>query len=211
MLNSPKYIVLHTSDVSYKKISDQFVSINRYHRDVTQFPVSTLGYYTGYHVLVTGEKVYKCRLDSDEGAHCNQGYDGFTVYQPENKSTWPKGVLSMNFQSLSICFGGDGDIEYPTAMQYALMQKQVWDWQDKYKISNENVFFHRKFSPVKTCPGSLLNQEWLNKFLERPVPVVIPPKPVENMCVAQEKEIAKLKEQLAWYDKLLTWFFSKIA
>ena len=83
--------------------------------------------------------------------------------------------------------------------------------QDKYKISNENVFFHRKFSPVKTCPGSLLNQEWLNKFLERPVPVVIPPKPVENMCVAQEKEIAKLKEQLAWYDKLLTWFFSKIA
>lgn len=192
--NNPKYILIHCSDVSYKVCADQFYSINKYHRDERGFPRSSLGLYVGYHYLITGEQEYLCRIDTEEGAHCNQHLNG----------------LSMNFQSIGVCIGFDGDIEFPTSMQYALLQKRVWALQDKWGIKNENVRFHREFATTKTCPGSLITQAWLDELLKRPVPVILPPKPVENMCVVQDKEIAELKRKLSWYDKfrdsLMQWF-----
>lgn len=189
MLNSPKYILLHCSDVSYTKIFDQFQSINNYHKE-RGFPISSLNYFIGYHRLITGDKNYQCRLDVDEGSHCNQKVNG----------------VSMNFQSLSVCVGFDGDIEYPTAMQYALLQKQIWAWQDTWKIPNENVTFHRDYYAFKTCPGMLITPEWLATLLKRPMTTSIPPKPIESMCISEKAEITELKRQLSWYDKLLSWF-----
>lgn len=194
--NNPKYIVVHCSDVSSKDQYDQYQSINTYHRDVRKFPASSLGVCIGYQHLITGGRDYLCRQDTDEGAHCNQGFDGTIVYQPgpvDNQHLgWPPGTVSMNFQSLGICIGIAGDIEDVPDWAYTLLQSRIWAWQDKYAISNDKVFFHRKFNVQKTCPGSRITQAWLDELLTRPVvptlstPIVIPTYP----CT-EEHEIIK--------------------
>ncbi len=181
MKNNPKYIIIHCTDCSYKSIPDQFIACNGWHKD-RSFPLSSLGYYIGYQRLITGEKNYQCRLDTDEGAHCNQQLNG----------------LSMNFQSLGICMGFDGDIEFPTPVQHDLLKKQVQEWQDQYGIPNENVYFHRHFATEKTCPGNLITDAWLAAILQRDI---IPPK--ENQCIAEKAVIAEQQKQLDWYGKLI--------
>jgi hypothetical protein len=197
--NTPKYLVIHSSDVSYLANGDQFKSINAYHRDVRGFPQSTLGFYVGYHDLFTGGRRYKCKEEWEVGAHCNQGYDGVNIYPPASGK-----AQSMNYQSVGLCIGFDGDIELPPAIEYGLLQKRVWELQDKYKITDDRVFFHRKFALNKTCPGTLITSKWLSDLLKRPVPIVIPPKP-DTTCTAQNAEIADLKR--TWYEKLLSFFF----
>lgn len=193
MKNNPNTIIIHCTDYPRSKMADQFVACDGWHKD-RDFPLSSLGYYTGYQRMITGDKNYQARLDTDEGAHCNQKVNG----------------LSMNFQSLGICMGLDGDIELPTTMEYALLQKQVWAWQDQYNISNEQVKFHRFYATEKTCPGSLITDAWLKELLRRPVAVVaIPPKPPENMCIAQEKVIEEQKQKLAWYEQIFQWIATR--
>lgn len=162
--NVPKYIVFHCSDTSYAISKSQFNQINNYHRDERGFPRSSLGFYVGYHKLVTAGKVYTARLDSDEGAHCNQVRDG----------------LSMNFQSLGICLGFDGDVEMPTLADAIMVRDEIWKWQDLYNIPTTHIFFHRDFAKDKSCPGRLITREWLENLLRRekvaiPTP---PPAPV---------------------------------
>jgi hypothetical protein len=159
-MNTPKYIIVHCSDTSYAISKSQFNQINNYHRDERGFPRSSLGFYVGYHKLITGGKVYQARLDSDEGAHCNQVRNG----------------MSMNFQSLGICIGFDGDIEMPTLADAIMMRDEVWAWQDKYNIPTTNILFHRDFAKDKTCPGSLITREWLENLLRR-TKVAIPTPP----------------------------------
>lgn len=184
-MNNPRYIVIHCTDVSYRTAYNQFNSVNIYHRDVRDFPISSHGYYVGYHVLITGDTLYECRKDTDEGAHCNQRVNG----------------ISMNFQSLGVCVGFDGDIEMPTPRQYELLQRQVWAWQDKYKIPNENVKFHRVYATDKTCPGSLITDAWLKDLLKRPAPVV--EKPEDSKCAALEKIIIEQKGIIANLQELV--------
>lgn len=209
--NNPKYLILHCSDVSYSTNPDQLISIDRYHRDERGFPKSSLNFWCGYHYLITGEKEYQCRADTDEGAHCNQGYDGVKVYQPGTYDNTK--IKSMNFQSIGICVGFDGDIEYPTPIQYGLLQKRIWTLQDRYGIPDCNVKFHRDFATSKTCPGSLITDQWLATLLIRPIETPIPPKPIERTCVAEEAQIKELKERLKWYeilrDALYQFFFRK--
>lgn len=193
MKNNPKYIICHCTDYPRSKMPDQFLACNNWHKD-REFPLSSLGYYIGYHRLITGEKNYQARLDNDEGAHCNQQVNG----------------LSLNFQSLGVCVGFDGDIEPLTSMEYALLQKQVWDWQDLYKIPNENVKFHRFYATEKTCPGSLITDAWLKTLLTRPVVVTnISLKPIENMCISQEMEIKELKAKITWFQEIFNWITEK--
>lgn len=171
MKNTPKFLIIHGSDASYRKIPDQFLSINDWHAQ-RGFPVSDTGYFVGYHKVITGDKIYTARRDDEVGAHCNQH----------------EGGVSVNFQSIGICMGFDGDIEMPTPKMYELLQKEVWAYQDKYKIPNDRVRFHRYYAP-KTCPGSLITAQWLSDLLKRPEPIAI--KPESNMCMAQEKVIAE--------------------
>ncbi len=186
--NTPKYILIHCTDHPRSKIFDQFVSCNQWHKD-RGFPISSKGLYIGYHRLITGDKNYECRADTDEGAHCNQQVNG----------------VLLNVHSLGVCIGFDGDVEEMTAMEYALLQKQIFEWQDKYKITDDNVRFHRDFAVGKTCPGSIITKAWLKNLLVRPVVFQAPEKPVENMCIAQEKIIAEQKEKLAWYESIFQW------
>lgn len=196
-MNISRYVVIHCSDISYRKEFDQFNNINSYHKN-RGFPKSSLGIFVGYHALITGDKVYNCKEDTDVGAHCNQGYDGSKVY-PAGSGL----ALSMNYQSLGVCVGFDGDIEMPTAKQYELLQAQVWAWQDRYLIPNERVFFHRKFATGKTCPGSLITVQWLKDLLTRPKPII---EEKDRQCVDIEPLIEKKKR---WYNNLMSFIRSQ--
>lgn len=152
MKNNPKYIILHTSDVSEKTLYNQLSSINAYHRDIKHFSKSSLGYYVGYQWLITGGKEYQCRLDTEEGAHCNSKVDG----------------ISLNLQSIGICVGFDGDIELPSAIHRELLADLIKKKMKEYNIPRERVKFHRDFTPSKTCPGSLFTQNYLDSLLYEP-------------------------------------------
>ena len=181
-----KSIIIHCSDVSEKLIANQFDSVNRYHRDDRKFPVSSLGIYVGYNSFITGGKNYKCRDDFEIGCHCNQEMD-------DKGNIYPYGslkALSMNIQSFGVCVGFDGDIETMSDVHYELLKKQVWEWQDKYNIPNEKVFFHRKFATDKTCPGKLLTDSWLAKLLNRGNII-----PTES-CMSEMKVIETQKQQI---------------
>lgn len=163
-MNHPAYIVIHCTDVSFQKLRDQLNSVNQYHRS-QNFPLSRLGHYVGYHSLITGGKNYRTKLDSEEGAH-TKGH---------------------NLESLGVCVGFDGDVEYPHPDDYILLQKQVWDWQKMYSIPDERVVFHRHFNTSKTCPGSLLDVAWLTRLLH-PTPNAKPEDQEEK-----QKEILQVK------------------
>lgn len=170
--NKPTMIVLHCSDVSWKLIRDQFTNVNSYHKS-EGFNLSSLGFYVGYHHLVTGGKDYKCKEDDEVGCHTNQVVNG----------------VSVNLQSIGICCGFDGDSELPHPVDYVIYQKLVWDYQDKYKIPNSQVYFHRHFNMAKTCPGSLCTDAWLATLLTRPLPAPVVAKPADQ-CAKQEAIIA---------------------
>ena len=192
MTNNVKWIIIHGTDYAKSVLPDQFIACNGWHKD-RRFPVSSLGYFTGYHRLITGRKNYQARLDTDEGSHCNQQVNG----------------ISLNFQSLGVCVGFDGDIEQMDVVEYDLLQKQVWAWQDQYGITNEYVKFHRFFSPQKTCAGSLLGDTWLKTLLTRPIATPIVPKPPESMCIAEEKIITEQKAKISWLEQFIAWVSSR--
>ncbi len=182
MLNKPKYILVHCTDVSEKTIWDQFVSVNKYHQS-REFSKSRLGYYVGYHRLITGGKNYKAREDDEEGCHCNTSQDG----------------LTMNLQSLGICIGFDGDIEHPNPAHYKLAREQILAWKKQYNIPDLYIKFHRDFTPYKSCPGSLIKRGWLNELLEEdPETPFKPPSQQE-----QQDALINIQEQLGILQKLV--------
>lgn len=129
MENKPVKILIHGTDASYRVIPDQFNACNQWHKE-RDFPLSRRGFYIGYHRLYTGGKRYICRDFDEVGAHCNTQLNG----------------LSLNYQSIGLAVGFDGDIEQMPAMEYALLQKDIWEIQDKFGITDENVHFHRYFT-----------------------------------------------------------------
>ena len=181
--NKPIYIIIHCSDVSYKTLNNQLESINTYHRDVRGFPILSVGYHVGYHKLITGDKMYTTRLDTDEGSHCNQRVDG----------------VSMNFQSLGICIGFDGDIEYPKSSHVDMLAEQIRLWQYTYDIPDEKVLFHRDLATDKTCPGSLITKEWLKRLLTRDAEV-----DKTNPCVDEKAIIKEQEKVIKWYESIFS-------
>lgn len=160
------------------KNKDQFNAVNEYHKS-EGFPLSSLGYFVGYQRMITGGKNYQARVDSEMGAHTNQVENG----------------VSINCLSLGICFGGDGDIEYPQAADYDLLQKQIWAWQDMYGIPNDRVKYHRFFNTAKTCPGSLLGDDWMKHLLDRA--------PIAKPADQEAKQVAILTQQISWLQQLI--------
>lgn len=181
-MNQPIKILIHATDTSQAVGKDQYNSVNSYHKSL-DFPRSKTGSYVGYHRLITGGKNYKCREDDEIGAHCN--------------STTEDGK-SLNVQSLGVCVGFDGDIEYMTPEHYELLKTQVTDWQEKYNIPDSEVYFHRDFNLNKTCPGTLLGKEWLYQLLKK-TPNIKP----KEQCEKQEAIIKELKEQVGVFNKIL--------
>ena len=196
-MNEPTEILFHCTDVSSKKQPNQFFAVNRYHRDVRKFPISSLGYAGGYHKIVTGGRAHKYREDWEIGAHCN------TVVRGK----------SMNAQSLGLGWGGDGDIELPNGIDRGLIREEIKEWQMKFNISNEKVKLHREYAPWKTCPGSLISTEWLQALIKdpEPQPEKKPEPQLENQVNIAEmsKTLDSLREMLLRLQILIAQFFNR--
>ncbi len=149
MQNIPKYIIIHCSAISRAQYPKQFTIINVSHKD-REFPLSSLGYYVGYHKLSIGGIEYKTRNENEEGAHCNQLQDG----------------ISMNFQSLGYCLGFHGDYETPDPRDVLNMRNSIKEWQKQYNIPDKNILYHRYYATNKSCPGNLIKDGWIFDVLK---------------------------------------------
>lgn len=139
-MNRPEYIVVHHTAVSYDKNPAQFAATNAYHKS-QGFPVSSLGFYVGYHYLIEKNgDIYHPRDDTDDGAHTSQ--DG------------------VNFKSIAVCFTGNFDIEEPTLEQVQSALAVIESVQRKFNIPDNKVFPHRHWAP-KTCWGSKMSDNVL--------------------------------------------------
>lgn len=175
MNNEPKYIVVHNTDVSRKRASLQFRAVNNYHRDVRGFPKSSLGYYGGYHFFVEPDGTeLRYKEDWEVGAHCNEVVDG----------------KSMNYQSIGLCWAGDGDMEFPTEKQETMLAIRIKKLVEKYNIPRTNIRIapHRHWKPSKTCYGSRIANDWALR-------IAFPIDQKDPEQKDKQKQIAELENQ----------------
>ena len=191
MKNNPRYIFIHCTDTPSRKGVSQFDAVNQYHKSghpLAPFPISSLGYHGGYQKIITNGHSLRYRLDTDQGAHCNKVVDG----------------ISMNFQSVAVALGIDGDRELPNDIDTALLVADVKEWQAIYGIPNERVKFHRDYDTLKTCPGNLVTREWLSEKMgwrkTSPIPVVtkppMTPKQARSLIRSLKLKVEKLLKKL---------------
>ena len=150
--NDIKYILVHTTGLAKKILKEQLKQTNDYHHYYhpdAPFPISSRGFFVGYHILLTNGRKVICRDDTDIGAHCNTVVDG----------------KSMNVQSLAVALAQDGDVELPNADEIILLRKVIKEWQKKWNIPDANIKYHRDFTNRKTCPGKLWTKEYLKTLL----------------------------------------------
>lgn len=145
-MNVPQFIVVHHTAVSYNQNPAQFVATNNYHKS-QGFPISSLGYYIGYHYLIEKNgDIYKPREDTDIGAHTSQD--------------------SMNYKSIAVCFTGNFDIEEPTLEQIQSALAVIESVQKKYNIPDSKVKPHRFWAP-KSCWGSKMSDDIMDDLRRR--------------------------------------------
>lgn len=131
--NIPKWLIVHHTETQ----GQTFEQINEFHRQKWNL-LSSLGFYLGYHYFIDIDgSVRQARADVDEGAHC----------------------IGYNLKSIGIGLNGNFDITTPTIPQINSLKKLLLELALKYKIPNNKIVPHRRFSP-KTCYGSKLSDSW---------------------------------------------------
>lgn len=140
MENYPNRIIWHHSaDTSP---GHQAEKINRYHKS-RKFPLSLLGFYGGYHVLVEKDgSIVRFRADNEIGAH----------------------DAGENINSLGICLAGNFSEEQPTGPQQHALRSVLIEWMGKYGISPDRIEPHR-FNDATECPGKLLPDDWAARLI----------------------------------------------
>ena len=131
MQNDPEYLIIHTA--AHAGDDYDIEDIDRWHR---RRGWQMVGYH--YFILKDGT-IQQGRPDDLHGAHCLDG--------------------GMNTQSLGVCFQGHGDHEKWTRAQELSFQRLFNQKHRDFGISSEKVHGHRRYSPVKTCPGELIEME----------------------------------------------------
>lgn len=163
-----KYKVLHNTSVSQAEQSIQRYAVERYHKE--QFNMlSSLGYYTGYNWLIdVNGTAIQCRADGEE-----------TV-----------AVFGHNFDSIHICFAGNGDKELPNDKQVIALRKLDKQYKDL------EWRFHRELQENRTCPGKLITHEVLKDLLAPKdfTPLSIDNKKAEGILTATSSIDILLKE-----------------
>lgn len=135
MKNTPKKIIVHHSGDASKE--DQFAKINEWHKK-REFPISSFGFYVGYHYLINHEgELTQCRQDDDEGAH----------------------TKGLNFQSIGVCMEGNFSVEEPTEKQKETLGKLLVDLCEKYFMDVTDIYPHRAFRDTE-CYGKRLSDNW---------------------------------------------------
>jgi len=174
--NNPTNIIVHHTAVSRTKNDAQINATNNYHKS-QDFPLSSLGFYVGYHALIEPNgMVYVTRKDTESGAHTSQN--------------------SMNFNSIGVCLTGDFDVEEPTIEQCKALLQYIKAKQAGYRIPNTKVVPHRTYAP-KTCWGKKLPDDIVG-YLEKRVAEVTKPVIPEVSPEAKEAwEKAKKKGMIS--------------
>lgn len=139
-MNIPTVVITHhtggtdaqlLADSSFATVKD----IDSWHRARWPEFRSSLGYFVGYHYVITKDgKVTQTRLDNEEGAH----------------------VIGMNTKSIGVCFAGNFDVTLPTEAQMQSWYKLYGDLLKKYP--NIPTSPHRKYAN-KTCHGKRLKDD----------------------------------------------------
>ncbi len=142
MIFTPKQIIVHHDGVSRKGPS--FNIINDYHKSI-HFPLSTLGYYVGYHFWIERDgTLCQARRESEIGAH----------------------TVGQNYTGFGIGLAGNMDKEDPTTAQIKTLGALMSRLAFTYAIPYDQIFPHRKYAP-KTCYGSRLSDTWAQEvFLQ---------------------------------------------
>lgn len=138
------YIVIHHTLTDRDTTS--FEAVNNYHKSLWNFK-SSLGHYIGYHYFITADgKVYQGRNDWEAGAHCYQ----------DNK----------NYDSIGVCLTGNFDTEEPSSAQLKSLKQLLDDLSLKHGIIRDNIKFHRDYAGYKSCPGSNIPEDFIDKVLD---------------------------------------------
>lgn len=122
-----KIIFHHTASAS---LGNQFNDVNEWHKK-RGFPLSSFGYYVGYHLFIERDGMTIFARNIDEiGAHCR----------------------GQNEQAIGIGMAGNFDIEYPTPEQIKSLGQWCNVLMKRHNISIRDIYPHRRFRETH-CPG----------------------------------------------------------
>lgn len=131
----PTQIIVHHDSVDRK--GPGFDIVNAFHKQ-EGFPISSLGYYVGYHFWIENDGiVHQARRETEVGAHCK----------------------GQNYSGIGIGLEGNFDAHLPTDAQIASLTHLLDQLCTSHKIPAARIFPHRHYSS-KTCYGSLLSDDW---------------------------------------------------
>lgn len=105
-----------------------------------------IGYHAGIELVRSGDYLYyeimMGRPWDEVGVHC----------------------YGQNHDSLGFCFIGNYDEEAPNERILTTGAKLIRLWMKFFNISTDNIYGHRNFNHLKSCPGIHFN---LNRLLEK--------------------------------------------
>ncbi len=135
MKNVPNKIIVHHS--AFAQSSEQLGQINQWHKD-REFIKSSLGYYVGYHYLISHAGIITAtRKIEDEGCH----------------------TKGQNTTSIGVCMEGHFDQEMPTAKQTQMLGKLLVSLCEAHSIPYTSIEAHRSFSNT-SCFGKKLHNNF---------------------------------------------------
>lgn len=140
---TPERIIWHHT--AYAPQVPQFELVNDWHKD-RGFPLSSRGYYVGYHWFIEPDGTLKqAREENEIGAHDH----------------------GENLNSLGICLAGNFSVNLPNEEQIAAAVLLVSRLRKKWNIKINRIEPHR-WDDTTECPGSLLPDNFLvTEYLRR--------------------------------------------
>lgn len=136
-INRPQFIVVHHTDSSRDKTT--IAAINSWHQKRWPKFKSELGYFIGYHFVITGDgKITRTRNDHEEGAHTET-------------------ADYMNLKSIGICLTGNFENEQPSDAQLSSLENLITELKTTYQqITDDHVSYHGAFDDTKCCGKNLI-------------------------------------------------------
>ncbi len=131
MKNVPNKIIVHHS--AFAQASSQLLQINQWHKD-REFTLSSLGYYVGYHYLITRDgTITATRKIDEEGCH----------------------TIGENTSSIGVCLEGNFDNDIPTGKQEQMLGKLLVSLCEANSIPYTSIEPHRHYKAT-SCYGQKL-------------------------------------------------------
>lgn len=155
----PLFLIVHHSVTPQNQgLVDAITGINTTHKN-RLFPLSTLGFYVGYHYVIGEGWVKQTRNQDEVGAHCND--DG------------------MNFKSIGVCVIGNFEVDTPSEYQIEELKKLLIGLRAQWSIPEENVIRHGDVLGAQTlCCGKNLSKEKIKALWGAP--------PIDKERIKQE-------------------------